>query len=993
MSLKHLSLLLLSITLLIGYSHSHTHTKTQDPITVHVVPHTHDDGGWNWTFEEYYDGTDTSVSVHDILSNMLISLNNNPDRTFIYVEMAFFTKWYKQINQTQREQVKSLLKEGRFEFINGGYVMHDEAASYYQHYIDQTRLGLQFLKEEFNYRPEIAWFIDPFGHSASNAYVLAKMGFKKMAFVRIDYREKNIRRANKTLEFYWSPFHQIDSTTRIFTHITYEHYCLPDGIGDFIQDRDLNLPEGELINRADSIVKSLSTWNSGMRHKNVMLMYGCDFTFNKADNNYKNIEAAMKYINANRPEMKLIYSTPSNYFKSIFEQVEEWPVYNNQDFFPYADNEWSFWTGYLTSRPYLKGLVRETGNYLTTTSRFLIEYGLQSWQKRIIADGVDKLFSLREKHALCQHHDAVAGTAKEYVSEDYELMLNNSINDGRELIGDTLRQMQNDIRQAEIKVCISGPVSNVDCRNVTPTMSNGSEPDRRMISIVNPGLEGLYPVSLSFSKVDGVVVRESDGKVIVSDLWCIDMDGDFKDVHNCTLRFYYEFSKAKSVTTIALEFNGDNLNKIKPEKLEQNNGLVELISTGDMKLTFNPEDLSLTQTDLNKNNNNNNNNDYKYTIRHAYYNSYNGHNSKLRPNNSNSDGAYILSTVEEYPQELKVDYNKSYKFSGKLGSILLIRFETSYLVIYADTKPYFIDIESIFDPIKPTEKSNGKNLLLIIDSDIDNNVLLPDGNTQPEFWTDSNGMKLMRRFKDFRQGWKYTISDKVAGNFFPSNSMVSMRERIGYSYSENDYDDMNQDDRIITVFNDRPQSAGVMSKGQLMYLVHRWSENDDGRGVGQPIYEKSSADIYFRTRHAIKFGGSFTQSDMMNLFQNKPALVGLGSYNNFVEKDSLVDKMIDISASESLILNFQIKTDKTIFVQIYNMYDYYFEATPQGVYEESFRFNEVDGVRYNVVEYDFSSVEPLKVGRSNGFLKFMDYKDNTHTVKAQDFRLFLITLE
>jgi hypothetical protein len=176
--------------------------KEEKTITVHVVPHTHDDAGWNWTFDEYFYGTNgSSKSVKRILDNMVLSLYDKTDRTFIYVELAFFTKWYKDQTDETKLKVKELLKQGRFEFINGGYVMHDEAASYYQHYIDQMRIGLLFLQEEFNYKPDVAWFIDPFGHSASNAYILHKMGFEKIAFVRIDYKEKNIRRAKKLWNF------------------------------------------------------------------------------------------------------------------------------------------------------------------------------------------------------------------------------------------------------------------------------------------------------------------------------------------------------------------------------------------------------------------------------------------------------------------------------------------------------------------------------------------------------------------------------------------------------------------------------------------------------------------------------------------------------------------------------------------------------------------------------------------------------------------------
>lgn len=513
-----------------------------DPITIHVVPHTHDDAGWLWTVDEYYQGTGGApMSVKRILDNFINSLNDRPDRTFIYVEMAFFTIWYKTQTEETKLQVKKLLKEGRFEFINGGYVMHDEGASYYQHIIDQMRLGLQFLKEEFDYTPEIAWFIDPFGHSSASAYLLAKMGFTKIAFVRIDYKEKDIRRATKNLEFYWVPYDEFDSEVKIFTHVTYDHYCPPGGMENFIDDRELSLPYDEVKSRSDTIYDNLKTWNSGYKHKNVMLMYGCDFTHNARDSNYKNVEAVMDYINTNKKDMKLVYSTPTKYFNSVFEQVKDWSnTYKNQDFFPYADNEYSYWTGYITSRPFLKGLVRETGNYLTSNSRFIFDYMLRNKMKSSSGFNaiIDNLFYIRENHAICQHHDAVAGTAKEKVSEDYEVRLNSSIEKSKDNFNTILKDVVSELKEKEIKICISSPVSNIQCqsdliRNTTVyhTANKSDKSDnlaRYSFGLLNPQLQGKYPVTIDLSdqivsSLKGIEVRDENNEIIVSDLICLMM--------------------------------------------------------------------------------------------------------------------------------------------------------------------------------------------------------------------------------------------------------------------------------------------------------------------------------------------------------------------------------------------------------------------------------------------------------------------------------------
>ena len=49
--------------------------------------------------------------------------------------------------------------------------MHDEAAVHYIDMIDQTTLGHRMIKRQFNKTPRAGWQIDPFGHSAVQAYL------------------------------------------------------------------------------------------------------------------------------------------------------------------------------------------------------------------------------------------------------------------------------------------------------------------------------------------------------------------------------------------------------------------------------------------------------------------------------------------------------------------------------------------------------------------------------------------------------------------------------------------------------------------------------------------------------------------------------------------------------------------------------------------------------------------------------------------------------
>lgn len=61
--------------------------------------------------------------------------------------------------------------------------------------------------------------------------------------------------------------------------------------------------------------------------------------------------------------MTLFYSTPSCYIKAVQDANVTLPT-KEDDFFPYASDNHSYWTGYFTSRPTLKYFERRGNNIL-----------------------------------------------------------------------------------------------------------------------------------------------------------------------------------------------------------------------------------------------------------------------------------------------------------------------------------------------------------------------------------------------------------------------------------------------------------------------------------------------------------------------------------------------------------------------------------------------------------------------------------------------------
>ncbi|MFN9953914.1 MAG: hypothetical protein ACK55I_12515, partial [bacterium] len=72
--------------------------KRDQKLTVHLALHTHDDVGWLKTVDEYYSGVNNNiqrVEVQLILDEVIPELLADPKKRFSYVEMKFFSMWWR----------------------------------------------------------------------------------------------------------------------------------------------------------------------------------------------------------------------------------------------------------------------------------------------------------------------------------------------------------------------------------------------------------------------------------------------------------------------------------------------------------------------------------------------------------------------------------------------------------------------------------------------------------------------------------------------------------------------------------------------------------------------------------------------------------------------------------------------------------------------------------------------------------------------------------
>ena len=71
--------------------------------------------------------------------------------------MKFFTMWWEDQTEVMKQDVRTLVSQGRLELLNAGWSMHDEACPHYEDMITNMQMGHDFVLKEFGVKPRIGW--------------------------------------------------------------------------------------------------------------------------------------------------------------------------------------------------------------------------------------------------------------------------------------------------------------------------------------------------------------------------------------------------------------------------------------------------------------------------------------------------------------------------------------------------------------------------------------------------------------------------------------------------------------------------------------------------------------------------------------------------------------------------------------------------------------------------------------------------------------------
>ncbi len=157
--------------------------KAEDVNAV-CIGHTHIDVAWLWTLAQ------TREKVQRSFATVIALMKKYPEYKFMSSQAQLY-KYLKEESPELYEQVKKLVKAGRWEVEGAMWVEADCNLSSGESLVRQVLYGKSFFKEEFGVDCKVLWLPDVFGYSAALPQILRKSGVDKFVTSKIGWNETN----------------------------------------------------------------------------------------------------------------------------------------------------------------------------------------------------------------------------------------------------------------------------------------------------------------------------------------------------------------------------------------------------------------------------------------------------------------------------------------------------------------------------------------------------------------------------------------------------------------------------------------------------------------------------------------------------------------------------------------------------------------------------------------------------------------------------------
>ncbi|CAH0684546.1 unnamed protein product, partial [Chilo suppressalis] len=829
-------------------------------LKVIVVPHSHNDPGWLKTFEQYFEW-----KTKNIINNIVQKLNQYPNMTFIWTEISFLNAWWERSHPVKQKALKKLIKEGRLEITTGGWVMPDEACTHIYALIDQFIEGHNWVKNNLGIVPKTGWSIDPFGHGPTVPYLLDKSGLEGTIIQRIHYAWKQWLAQRQIEEFFWIPGWSTKKPSLIVHNQPFDIYSIKSTCGphpsiclsfDFRKipgeyseytAKHEEITDQNLHSKSKTLIEEYNRIGSLTPHNVVLVPLGDDFRYDyevEFDAQYINYMKMFNYINSHKElfNADVQFGTPLDYFNAMKERHANIPTLKG-DFFVYSDifseGKPAYWSGYYTTRPYLKILARQFEHQLRTSEilfTLVSNYIKQSNDHRLVATekrlekAYEQLINARRNLGLFQHHDAITGTSKATVMYDYGTKLFTSI--------------YHCIRLQEAALsAIMIPDENLHTQSVLQSESEWetygkpikklhvSHIDKKKVVVFNALAEARIEVITVRSNTTNIRVYDNrlkqyvqyqitpnidikeNGKRVVSETnFDVLFVAHLPPLTSVSFNLEEHTNKSHHCEVFCNNCNDPqkpdseklfNIKKMLPGDIQLENSVMTLLinrNTGFLRQIY--------RKDIRKRN--------VVEMQFGAYQSAQRH-----------SGAYLFMPDYDSPEKSVLHPYSNWN-SLQDDNIIIVsgpistEITTMYLPFLVHTvRIYNVDdaalsrgvlIENIVDFENPP-KNRETELFMRIQTDIQNGDI-------PEYYTDQNGFQYQKRVKVEKLG--------IEANYYPITTMAWMQD----------------EETRLTLVTNHAQGSAAFEPGRLEVMLDRRTLYDDFRGIGEGVVDNKPTIFY-----------------------------------------------------------------------------------------------------------------------------------------------------
>lgn len=717
--------------------------------------------------------------------------------------------------------------------------------------------GHHWVKTNLGVTPKTGWSIDPFGHGPTVPYILDKSGLEGTIIQRIHYAWKQWLARNQIEEFFWIPGWKTAKSSMIVHNQPFDIYSIKSSCGphpavclsfDFRRipgeyseytDKFEEITEQNVERKSKILIEEYERIGSLTTHNVVLVPLGDDFRYeypSEFDSQYINYMKMFNFINSHKEMFNadVSFGTPLDYFNAMKERHKDIPTLKG-DFFVYSDifteGKPAYWSGYFTTRPYLKLLARQFEHQLRSAEilfTFVYNY-LQQINNPRLEESVrtlekyyEQLIRARRNLGLFQHHDAITGTSRANVMSDYGLKLFNHIYYCICLQEAALTAVMIPDEKVHLKNALQSEVV-WDTYGKPAKKIQVSFPDKKKVVLFNPLAEYRDEVITLRSNTSSVRVFDtrlqthvpyqispnielrSDGKRIVSDQ-SFDLIFVASLPPLTAVTFNLEDHTNTSTHCVIFCNNCSNIEhegqkrfttrRMLPGDIQLENVYMTLVinrNTGFLRQVY--------RKDLRKRN--------VIDIQFGAYQSAQRH-----------SGAYLFMPDYESPEKPVLN---SYTSTNSMedDNIIIVsgaittELTVVYLPLLVHTLRIFtvedayltrgIFMENVIDFESPP-KNRDTELFVRIQTDLQNGE-------PPVFYTDQNGFQYQKRVKIDKVG--------IAGNYYPITTMAWIQD---------------EETRVSLVTN-HAQGAAAFEPGRLEVMLDRRTLYDDFRGIGEGVLD------------------------------------------------------------------------------------------------------------------------------------------------------------